>query len=205
MIHLYLIRHGQSETNAKPNHIGQSATVDLTDLGVNQSEKLYVRLKNNVKFDHIYSSPYTRALHTAKIVCKDYSNIQIAHELREYSAGDWLGKSRSDIINNEVKLSMVQLGNAFLPPNGESLSIVQRRASEWLENNIIYKFANSNDSLHIGIFSHGMTIKCLLHYIMGFDQIFTWRISIDNTSISKLIFDDNGWRVITINDCAHLL
>ena len=204
MIHLYLIRHGQSETNTKPNEVGQTPTVNLTELGRNQCEKLRNRFKKtNMIFDHVYSSPYTRALDSAKIACQE-SNIQIVPELREYSAGDWLGKNRTEVINNNTKLSMLQLGNTFLPPNGESLHMVQRRASQWLENNIIYKLDYTNKPLHIGIFSHGMTIKCLLHYIMGFDQNFTWKISIDNTSISKLTYDNQGWKLININDCAHL-
>lgn len=202
MLNLYLIRHGQSEVNARPDEIGQSPFVNLTELGKNQALKLKQRLKeDNIYFDQVYSSPYTRALDTAKIVCESYiQDIITVTELREYSAGAWTGKSRSQIVTNDVKLNMVNLGNGFLPPNGESLHMVQRRVSEWLEKTILNTTTNNN----IGIFSHGMTIKCLLHYIMGFDQIFTWRISLDNTAITKLTFNKDGWRLITINDCAHL-
>lgn len=205
MLNLYLIRHGQSEVNARPDEIGQSPLVNLTELGKNQALKLKKRLaEDKIYFDQVYSSPYVRALDTAKIVCGDYfPNITTAAELREYSAGDWTGKSRSQTVTNEVKLNMANLGNGFLPPNGESLHMVQRRASDWLEQHIINN-VNLNTPINIGIFSHGMTIKCLLHYIMGFDQIFTWRISLDNTAITKLSFNKDGWRLITINDCAHL-
>lgn len=205
MLNLYLIRHGQSEVNARPDEIGQSPLVNLTELGKNQALKLKKRLaEDNIYFDQVYSSPYIRAIDTAKIVCGDYfPNITTAEELREYSAGDWTGKSRSQTVTNEVKLNMANLGNGFLPPNGESLHMVQRRASDWIEKHIVNNF-NLNSSANIGVFSHGMTIKCLLHYIMGFDQIFTWRISLDNTAITKLTFNKDGWRIITINDCAHL-
>ena len=49
-----------------------------------------------------------------------------------------------------------------------------------------------------------MTIKCLLHYVMGFDQSFTWKLDIQNTSMSKLYFGPEGWRLLGINDHAHL-
>lgn len=39
---------------------------------------------------------------------------------------------------------------------------------------------------------------------MGFDKSFTWKIEIDNTSISKLSFGELGWKLHTINDCGHL-
>ena len=38
--YLTLVRHGQSETNANPDRMGQLATVPLTELGRNQAKKL---------------------------------------------------------------------------------------------------------------------------------------------------------------------
>ncbi len=49
-----------------------------------------------------------------------------------------------------------------------------------------------------------MTIKCLLHHIMGFDKHLTWKVTIDNTSVSRLHFGKDGWRILSINDSAHL-
>jgi broad specificity phosphatase PhoE len=102
---------------------------------------------------------------------------------------------------------------SFQPPNGEALIQVERRASKWLEDNILFNddmldeiFAANQVGItpNIAIFSHGMTIKCLLHYVMGFDKNFTWRISILNTSVTKLHFDQNGWAVDFINNTSHL-
>jgi broad specificity phosphatase PhoE len=53
-------------------------------------------------------------------------------------------------------------------------------------------------------FSHGMTIKCLLHYVLGYDKSMAWKVTIDNTSISQLYFGREGWRLLSINDHAHL-
>lgn len=207
MLNFYLIRHGQSEVNARPDEIGQSPDVPLTKLGREQSFKLNSRLrKENIYFDRVYSSPYLRALDTAKIVCGEYcSSIDIVPDLREYSAGDWTGKSRSEILTIEKKLAIANFGNSFLFPNGDSMNRVERRVSQWLEDSILY-----NDdfkklkSVNIGIFSHGMTIKCLLHYVLGFNPSILWKISIENTSVTNLIFDKDGWRVVTVNDHYHL-
>lgn len=207
---LYLIRHGQSETNSTPDKMGQTSWDPLTDLGRQQAEALFTHLeKKNQKWDFIFSSTYQRAKDTAIIATKS-SNIITTIDLREYDPGDWLGTSRTNVITQDIKYKMNALGQGFLPPNGESLNQVQRRASAWLDDNIVNNknildaYKSKNKALEIAVFSHGLTIKCLLQYIMGFDKIFTWKIVIDNTSMSKLYFGKDGWKVYGINDCSHL-
>jgi broad specificity phosphatase PhoE len=212
--YLSLIRHGQSAVNVNPDHLGQPATTPLTKHGEYQAELLSKRYKaEKKKFDKVYSSDYTRAHETAKIVLPE-NLITLSHDIREYSAGDWSGQSRKELMTLPVMLRMGLLTNAFLPPNGESMQMVERRAAQWLEDTILYNkdmIKEANDHiragqppLEIAVFSHGMTIKCLLHYIMGFDQSFTWKLTIENTGISKLFFGKSGWRLLTINDYAHL-
>lgn len=201
---LYLIRHGESEVNTRPDEMGQLPNSKLTELGDKQAILLSKSLKD-VSFDYIFSSPYDRALNTAKYTAaNNESKIILVNELREYDAGAWIGASRQATMTDSIKLSMGYLNNTFKPPEGESLNQVERRASQWLEDNILYNKSFRNKKLNIALFSHGMTIKCLLHYIMGFDRNFTWKISIDNTSITKLNFCKEGWKLLCVNDCSHL-
>jgi len=214
--YLYLIRHGQSEVNAQPDMIGQTADSRLTEKGRMQANLLGERLKKEgLSLDRVFASPYTRALDTAKIAVGESTPITIHEDLREYSAGDWTGASRRETHNIPTILRMAALGNAFLPPRGESMHMVERRISKWLEDHILYNAFIQEEAdrrqvkkllpMNIFVFSHGMAIKCLLHYIMGFDQSFTWKLTLENTSISKLYFNHEGWRLLTINDHAHLL
>lgn len=215
--YLYLIRHGQTPTNLDGNTCGQTAESPLTEKGRLQASLLGERLayKDKVTFDKVYSSNYTRAHDTAKIATGNNQPIILAPELREYSAGDWTGGNRNDVYSVPVLLRMAAMTSGFQPPNGESLHMVERRASTWLEDTVLYnknvqdesvrRHAQKQPPQNIFIFSHGMTIKCLLHYIMGFDQSFTWKVTLENTSISKLYFDNKGWRLLSINDHAHLL
>jgi broad specificity phosphatase PhoE len=215
--YLYLIRHGQTPTNFDGNVVGQTGDSPLTEKGRMQAQLLGERLayKDQVSFDKVYASDYIRAHDTAKIATGNNQPITLAPELREYSAGDWTGSQRNETYNVPALLRMAAMTNAFLPPNGESLHMVERRASKWLEENVLYnksvqeeasrRHAQNLSPQNIFVFSHGMTIKCLLHYIMGFDQSFTWKLTIDNTAISQLHFGMKGWRVLTINDHAHLL
>lgn len=216
---LLLIRHGQSAVNVIPDRMGQTPDVPLTHWGREQAKMLGKRLRySHEKIDYVYTSDYTRALDTCTIAMGEdpiKRNIVVSAALREYSAGDWEGSNRSEVITPEVALKMGYLNNGFQPPKGESLNQVERRASTWLEENILYnkdiiaeaarRRENNLLKMNIAVFSHGMTIKCLLHYVMGFDKSFTWKLTLENTSISKLVFGEEGWRLITINDHAHLI
>lgn len=211
--YLWLIRHGQSVANLNTDLMGQDGETPLTSKGEQQAALLGGFLaKNKEVFDFAFSSTYKRARDTAAIAL-DYTpglKIQQFEELREYSAGDWTGVLRSTALTPQVKLRMGAMDHGFLPPNGESLHQVSRRASLWLEEHVLYNtevqsLARLADrAANIAVFSHGMTIKCLLHYVMGFDKSFTWKVTIDNTSVSKLYFGKDGWRLLSINDCSHL-
>ena len=212
---LYLIRHGESEVNIQPDVMGQTAEINLTPNGRHQAHLLHEHMfydengKNKYAYDLCYSSPYVRALDTAMIVTGT-NYITLVPELREYDAGDWTHGSRSALVTDEVKMRMGYLNMAFQPPNGESQNMVERRASEWLEREILYNsekhdlFRKYDRPLEILAFSHGMTIKGILHFIMGFDKSFLWKIEINNTSITKLSFGKVGWRLHFINNCSHL-
>jgi broad specificity phosphatase PhoE len=213
--YLTLVRHGQSVTNMNPDLMGQEGDVPLSDLGEKQAARLFERLCGEGEiYDIVYASPYARAYRTAEIATNYNKKIVVVPELREYSAGDWTGASRAQTVTPGLMLKMAAMNQAFLPPNGESLNQVERRASIWLENEILYnkqKIDLSADKKSKGLpppnyicFSHGMTIKCLLHYIMGFDKSFTWKVTLENTSISRLYFGKEGWRLLSINDHAHL-
>jgi broad specificity phosphatase PhoE len=178
---LTLVRHGQSTTNANPDLMGQEADTPLSENGKLQAEKLGKRLSKTVEgIDFVFSSPYTRAFDTARISLLEvpHTGIVLAKDLREYSAGDWTGASRMDTLTLDVKNRMAAMAHGFLPPNGESLHQVERRASLWLEEAILYnpqmlEAARAHRDrkeriTNIFCFSHGMTIKCLLHYVMGF-------------------------------------
>ncbi len=212
---LYLIRHGQTDINLS-NQMGQVRSSPLNKTGEHQAQLLKQKFdKEKLVFDAVYCSTYDRAQDTARILMQDYHfPARTVEDLKEYNAGYWLGKDRGETLTPDILFKMNALGQAFQPPNGESLNEVQRRAAKWLDDTLVYnkiwidisqeKRRKGLSAPNIAVVSHGMTIKCLLQFIMGFDRTFTWRISIDNTSVSHLSFSDVGWKLHSINDCSHL-
>ena len=84
---IYLVRHGQSETNVSDTFAGQLNT-PLSELGMKQSNCLLEFFKN-VKIDEIYSSVLQRAYDTIKPVA-DALNIKIKTDdrIKEIYGGD---------------------------------------------------------------------------------------------------------------------
>lgn len=64
MSRVYLIRHGQSGNNAQPEH-ARVCDPDLTETGRQQAE-LTAQYLREVAIDHLYCSPFLRALETAR-------------------------------------------------------------------------------------------------------------------------------------------
>lgn len=214
-INIYLIRHGESTANANGlDQIGQDNDTELTDRGAAQANALGRRfLAQDIRFYSMYSSTYLRAKQTAKIVKKVIrypQPINYTDEIVEYNPGDFKGKTRSEIYANIDELKAITYQNmGYLFPNGESYHRVSRRAATFLEDRIIYNkstLALAKDmEVNVGVLSHGMTIKAMLFYVMGFDQSFMWRVKIENTSISHIVYNDKGFFLNSINDLGHLL
>ena len=94
---LYMIRHGQSETNGKGLWTGWR-DVSLTEKGCEDAKAAREVLKD-VPFDKVYSSDLLRAHNTAKPHA-ELRGLEVcdSSELREIYAGLWEGKKVEDII-----------------------------------------------------------------------------------------------------------
>jgi len=208
MLDIYLIRHAESEMNNNRHLIGgRSNSTPLSDRGVCQADLLGRRLKESgVFFNNVYSSSAERTLKTAINVGLhlgfSLDNIVVTSKILELDQGDWEGKSREQVYTPET-LSRINTDNwKFTPPNGESQKNVEDRMLRWLEEYVLSKYPKEETT---GIFTHGMAIKCLLRGIMDFSPSLTYKINLDNTSITRLKYGERGWNILTINDTAHLL
>ncbi|MGA1047686.1 MAG: histidine phosphatase family protein [Minisyncoccia bacterium] len=207
-LRILFIRHAESQANTTPDIIvGRQAESQLTQLGKEQAQLLGQRLQNILN-PYIYSSDLIRSIQTANIAIPEalQNTIKIIPELQEFTNGDWDGKKRQDIYTDEQLKKINTAGYLFTPPNGESQRMVQRRASNWLEDEILYnsKFQGKEEKT-ILIFSHGLVIKTLLHYILGFSDRYIYRFKLDNTGICEFRYTEEGWFPIAINDTKHLI
>ena len=98
--------------------------------------------------------------------------------LIEQQMPGWRGLSEQEVYTPENLAYIRGKGADFVAPEGESLRMVRRRVSGWLEDELIYNKAlvEKERSLTLAIVGHGAATKCLLQYIMGFDERLITRI-----------------------------
>ena len=208
----YFIRHGESESNARPGFMaGVNFNAPLTDKGFRQAEALGLRLKEDgVTFDRIYSSSLTRAIQTTETMLKGMGDgdrqFPRVDAIIEQQLPGWRGVPTSGVRTDKLVAYMRGKGAHFVPPEGESLRMVERRFASWLEDEILYNedLVSKVHNLTVAVVGHGAATQCLFHYIMGFDEAFIGRIPLENTSISRFRFNHEGWSAQCINDSAHL-
>lgn len=95
---VYIVRHGQVPHNALKQY--DTKNEDLTNLGIQQAEKLRNKIKN-MDFDVIISSPLIRAKHTANIINISNIKIIIDDRISERSCGNLSGKPLTVTNRNE--------------------------------------------------------------------------------------------------------
>ena len=208
----YFIRHGESESNAAPGYMaGANFDAPLTTKGYAQARLLGERLhEDGITFDRVYSSSLIRTAQTAQTMLDamgeaDRSFPRIDAIIEQQMPG-WRGVRTEDALTPELLAYMRTKASHFVPPQGESYRMVQRRYANWLEDEILYNadLTGSPVSLRVAIVGHGAATRCILHYILGFDEQFIWKMVLDNTSISRFRFNREGWFPVSINDTAHL-
>ena len=207
MLDLYLIRHAESEMNLNQHLIGgRSNQTPLSALGNVQALWLGRRLEEQkVLFDQVYCSTAVRTRQTAKIVCElinyPLEDIFYSERILELDEGDWEGQLREQIYTAPILAEINSNNWNFTPPNGESQREVEERMYSWIEENLL---AQPRERLIAGVFTHGLAIKCLLRGILESKPGMTYKIELENTCITRLKYDQNGWHLRTVNDTGHL-
>ena len=153
-VELWLVRHGQTNENAR-NILSGQIEATLSDRGVQQARALAPKLAR-FTFDAVYASSLKRAMDTAHYAGQ---NPIAVDALREMDYGDYDGKNLNDLPSSWVK-SLYDFSEGFTSPNGEDIPAVSRRVTPFL------------DSLKPGrylLFAHGGVIRTISHHL-GLDR-----------------------------------
>jgi 2,3-bisphosphoglycerate-dependent phosphoglycerate mutase len=195
---VYLIRHGQTAWNVDGRWQGFEP-VPLNDVGLAQARTLAGYLRAPISA--IYSSDLPRAVQTAEALGQTRNlNPIIDIRLREFNLGIFQGHT-----NDEINVRFPEESTAFhadymgyLIPGGESRFQLQARAFEaWVDIT-----ANALGP-EIAVVSHGGTIKMLLLKLFA-EQTDLRQAHIENTSVTTIERDGDGWRLVEVAHAAHL-
>jgi len=195
VLELWLIRHGETDWNTQARIQGSSDT-PLNANGMRQAQHLARRLARET-FDAVYSSDMQRARLTATTALPSHEP-RLDQRLRELAYGVLEGKSWSSMTAEEEAIAAHWHGDPYTRrvPGGESYGDLITRVEA-------FRADLHGDGRAIA-FTHGGTIRSALYGLIGRPNGAAWRVAIDNTSITRLRFDERGVTIVGINDRAHL-
>lgn len=168
MATLVLMRHGESEWNAKNLFTGFK-DVELSAKGIAEAEAAGRELKDKgIEFDVVFTSTLKRAIETTEIALHeagqgDMIDQMIKHDdLRERDYGDLTGLNK-DETREKYGADQVHIWRRSYdvpPPGGESLEmVVENRVRPYFEAHI-KPLLDQGKTILIG--AHGNTLRAML-------------------------------------------
>lgn len=162
---LVLVRHGQSEWNAKNLFTGWKDP-KLTDLGIQEAIKAGDLLETrNLKFDLMFTSDLFRAQETGRLILEqmNHTDIQVIKDqsLNERNYGDLAGLNKDEAREKwgDEQVHIWRRSFDVPPPGGESLKNTAERVLPYFELEIMPKV---KEGLNILVAAHGNSLRALV-------------------------------------------
>ena len=182
-MHLYVVRHGETEYNAQGRYAG-STDVPLNDTGIRQAVQLSQQLAG-IPFDVIVSSPLWRARQTADIISASRNiRVLIMDGLAERNMGVYEGLTRAEAAERYPalwhRLRTRNLDDA--PTGGEAMRQVDTRVSAALQ-----KIKDAYGDKCVLIVCHGFVSRVINRYCkdLTFDEMDVFML--DNCEVAEYI------------------
>ncbi len=195
---LYLIRHGETDSNKCFRFQGQT-DIELNAKGRQQAEMLAEHFKN-IPLDAVYCSSLKRARQTAEPLAALHGlEVQPVDAIKEIAFGEWEGLTFDEI--NAKGLGQVDefFKNPGLcqVPGGENFTAVAARVEPFFKECL--KLMDEKD---IAVVSHGGIIRVLLCLFLGVDLNNIWSFSVANCSTTTLA-KWRGYNTVLESTNAH--
>lgn len=177
---IYLIRHGQSTSNALGLLVGRSDP-ELTAMGRAQAQALQP-WTTNVR--EVWSSPLRRARETAALAVP-HVDATIVEAFIEVDYGTLEGLPLDQLTSEDWR--RFESDHTRPLGDGESLEAVDRRV-HWVLNQLLSdheSYLHQPDD-HLAIVSHVSPIKSAATWAMGVPGSAAWRMRIDNGSLTAV-------------------
>ena len=182
---LYLIRHGETDSNKSYRFQGQT-DIELNAKGKVQAQLLAEHFKD-IKLDKIYCS----ARQTAEPMAQTHGiAVETVDDIKEIAFGEWEGMTFDEINAKWPGEIDAFFKNPALchVPGGENFTAVAARVEPFFK-----RCLTEMDDKDIAIVSHGGIIRVLLCLFLGVDLNNIWNFSVGNCSTSTLA----KWRGFT--------
>ena len=162
---LVLVRHGQSEWNAKNLFTGWKDP-GLTSIGEKEASNAGILInERNIKFSMMYTSALKRAQITGQMILEGIAQPHIEviknEALNERDYGDLAGLNKDDARKEwgEEQVHVWRRSYDIPPPGGESLKNTAERVLPYFNSSILPKLLEGENIL---VAAHGNSLRSLV-------------------------------------------
>jgi broad specificity phosphatase PhoE len=187
---LVLVRHGQTEANARGVLQGR-VDLPVSDIGRRQAQALAALVPADAR---VSASPLLRARETAAACGRDF---EIDDRWIELDYGDLDGRPIVD-VGPDVWTAW-RADPHFVPPGGESLVTLGARVRAACEE--LLDEARDRD---VVVVSHVSPIKAGIGWALGVGDEVGWRLFVQLASITRIAVGPIGPSLCTFNESADL-
>lgn len=205
---IYFVRHAESHMNAQ-GLLHQYEEGALSEYGVEQARLLAKRFKD-VNIEVIVSSPYERAKATAALIMEVVQAPIVYEDLLKEFAGprETEGKPKDDpeVIRINTLMSENRRDPHWRYSDEETYHELVTRADRAL------MFLAGRREEHVLCVTHGLFLRIMLA-VMLFGVAMSRKemlrlmefVTFSNTGVTICEVRDSRWKLITLNDMAHLV
>jgi len=199
---LILIRHGESEWNAKGLFTGW-VDAGLSERGRAEAASVARRVAGDWLPSIIYTSPMGRAVETAAAIasaCR-LATPEACADLNDIDYGAWQFKTLTDAKAEDPALFAAWFATPQLVrfPNGESLQDLAARAA-----NALRLVLGRHPADTVVAVSHDSLNRALLLQCLGLSLSSYWRLAQSPCCINEIDIADGKARIQRLNETGHL-
>jgi len=193
-----IVRHAETAHNREGRITGQDDP-GLSETGKKQVEAVADRLAA-VSIDGIYTSDLERSVRTMTAIADRHDTVPDLREaFRERSYGVYEGEPKE----RWTEVLEAHVGDTFTlrPDGGESMKEAADRYLDGMKR--IWREHGREGTVLIG--GHAVALRATLISVLDARTPTAYdAISLDNTGITELRYDERNWSIQRMNDTAHL-
>lgn len=180
---IYLVRHGVTKWNVDKRYLGHT-DIPLLLVERNKLNPLREVLKN-IMFDYCYSSDLKRCVETFHYI-QPQKHVCVDARLRELNFGNWEGFTYETLKDDSSYQEWLSDSVKKAPPNGESLSQLNDRITDFLSDLQSIKFTSLDKK--ILIITHGGVIRSLFQMFGLAKSI--WEVNVEHAKAYRLTLQE---------------
>jgi broad specificity phosphatase PhoE len=194
MTRLVFIRHAATDCFAS-RLAGRDDNVHLSAAGRVQGQRLAHSLRRR-GIGKIYSSPQPRARETAEFLAELLGDsVKIAPQLDEIDYGEWTGRSFEELRRLAQWRDFNSLRSCTRISGGELMIEVQARVLGLMES-----LCQRHPAMTVALVTHADVIRGALAHCLGMPLDLLLRLDISPASISMVVMEPCGPRVLCVNN-----